>query len=256
MPGRDWLPAAGAGGLGAGGLGRWSGKQDLPRLHPCSPAPERGAFLRREGTQTDITLHPESSPMKATREAITAAVAALEASRQRYAAGDAEALLSIRRIAGRIRDAALNGNLMTIAQIASALLESHRADEIDWLAQHLSIELNVGPDASADAAVILVIEDDRLTAKVMAEGLSSGNRTVLVAHTAADGEKLLADHEVSLLLLDLVLPDADGRDVLVRLRARPELRGLPIIVITALDQPGTHSECITLGADGVLTKPV
>src|SRR5688572_16215489 len=114
MPGRDWLLAGGGWGAGERRAGEQRDRNQEPStlhpppstLHPspgaknlggrwkveggrscpCSPASSTPApvlpFLRREGTQTDITLYPESSPMKATREAITAAVAALEASRQ------------------------------------------------------------------------------------------------------------------------------------------------------------------------------
>jgi chemotaxis family two-component system response regulator Rcp1 len=57
-----------------------------------------------------------------------------------------------------------------------------------------------------------------------------------------------------LVLLDLNLPGLDGRDVLLRIREDPELRGLAVVVLTASDEDREH--LAALAADAFLTKPV
>src|SRR2546428_1210531 len=57
-----------------------------------------------------------------------------------------------------------------------------------------------------------------------------------------------------LVLLDLKLPNLDGRDVLMRIREEPRWQALPVVVLTASD--AEHEQLAALAADGVLTKPV
>jgi len=57
-----------------------------------------------------------------------------------------------------------------------------------------------------------------------------------------------------LVLLDLLLPNLDGRDVLMRIREEPRWQALPVVVLTASD--AEHEQLAALAADGFLTKPV
>src|SRR5256885_15603172 len=57
-----------------------------------------------------------------------------------------------------------------------------------------------------------------------------------------------------LVLLDLKLPNLDGRDVLMRIREEPRWQSLPVVVLTASD--AEHEQLAALAADGLLTKPV
>lgn len=114
----------------------------------------------------------------------------------------------------------------------------------------------VEAEGSADQGVILIVEDDRLTARIHAEAVSGLESDVVIAENAAAAELLLRQHKVSIVLLDLVLPDGDGRDLLVRIRAAAATRDVPIVVTTARVDPATQAECYALGADTLLTKPV
>jgi adenylate cyclase len=57
------------------------------------------------------------------------------------------------------------------------------------------------------------------------------------------------------VLLDILMPDVDGFEVLAQLKADPQLRHLPVIVVTAVDDVASAVRCIEMGADDYLTKP-
>jgi CheY-like chemotaxis protein len=70
------------------------------------------------------------------------------------------------------------------------------------------------------------------------------------------GLELARSHQPRLILLDLHLPDLPGIEVLAALRAGPQTRDLPVVVLSADATPGLRSTLERAGADGYLTKPV
>lgn len=59
-----------------------------------------------------------------------------------------------------------------------------------------------------------------------------------------------------LILLDLQLPKLSGQEVLDRLRSSPETRGVPVAILTASDNPLDQDQCLAMGANAYLTKPL
>ena len=96
---------------------------------------------------------------------------------------------------------------------------------------------------------LLVVEDDPTIAEPLRRGLMREGFDVDLAGTGADA---LAAGECDLVLLDLGLPDIDGRDVCRRLRARS---GIPIIVVTARGDEIDRVILLELGADDYVVKP-
>jgi two-component system, cell cycle response regulator len=187
---------------------------------------------------------------------LSAPAAALEAACASLSSETQDALLSVRRIASRVRDTAATLGLPELARIATAILETERADEIRALARYLVDQLRKVPADAAPNAPILLLEDDAVTAQVLSDELRKRAWQILVAPTAAQAYVILRQTEISLAIVDIVLPDADGRDVIVSMRENPATRTTPILVMTARSDPATHSESLALGAQGVLTKPV
>lgn len=109
---------------------------------------------------------------------------------------------------------------------------------------------------AAGAATILIVEDDRLTAQVLSDAITAHGRAIQVAPTAARARALIREHDIALIVLDLVLPDNDGRDLLTEIRATPATRATPVIVVTARTDAISQAECYALGADVLLPKPV
>jgi len=66
---------------------------------------------------------------------------------------------------------------------------------------------------------------------------------------------MLDEGAPDLLLLDVMLPDGDGFEVLSRMRRHQALGSLPIVMLTAKNEPGDIGRGLVLGADGYITKP-
>lgn len=96
---------------------------------------------------------------------------------------------------------------------------------------------------------LLVIEDDRSIAEPLRTGLT---REGFEVHLVGTGKEALAAPPVDLVLLDLGLPDLDGRVVCQELRARSQV---PIIVVTARGEEIDRVTLLELGADDYVVKP-
>src|SRR5258708_2831951 len=103
---------------------------------------------------------------------------------------------------------------------------------------------------------ILVVEDDADMARALQMRLAAPNRVVFLAASIAAAERILADNDIALIVLDLILPDCDGRHLLIRLRERPGLAPLPVIVLRGKGRGSPQTECFALGADAYFEKPV
>jgi DNA-binding response OmpR family regulator len=102
------------------------------------------------------------------------------------------------------------------------------------------------------SGLILVVEDDRLVSDVVCRYLEHAGYRVL--HTADGGEALThaAEKQPDLVILDLMLPSMDGREVCRILRERS---AVPIIMLTALGEEADRIAGLQLGADDYVTKP-
>ena len=110
--------------------------------------------------------------------------------------------------------------------------------------------------ASAGRDRILVVDDDPDTMQAVRAALGSAGREVLWVRTAAAAERMLATHEVALILLGLVLPDADGRNVYATLSRRTATAGIPVVMVSAGAGERGRAECLGLGVAAYLEKPV
>jgi DNA-binding response OmpR family regulator len=104
---------------------------------------------------------------------------------------------------------------------------------------------------------VLMIDDDARLAAMVRDYLAPGGFDVTLAGDAAQGLALLAaEPGVELVILDLMLPDADGLDVCRRIRARHDaLAHVPILMLTARGDPVDRVLGLELGADDYLPKP-
>ncbi|KQS93852.1 MULTISPECIES: PleD family two-component system response regulator [unclassified Rhizobium] len=105
-------------------------------------------------------------------------------------------------------------------------------------------------------ARILVVDDIPANVKLLEARLVAEYFDVL---TAADGYEALAICEkqpLDLILLDIMMPGIDGFEVCERLKANPRTAHIPVVMVTALDQPSDRVRGLKAGADDFLTKPV
>ncbi len=123
--------------------------------------------------------------------------------------------------------------------------------------------LTNGPSPANEAesgriARVLLVEDDPVAARLYQTNLETRSRSITVATTAAQAESLLTSDSWDLLLTDLVLPDGDGRNLIVRAREDLRTSNLPIIAMTATHRGNqfVRSECYALGVDTFFEKPI
>lgn len=112
-----------------------------------------------------------------------------------------------------------------------------------------------GARGEGDLQRILVVEDDREMRHLLSVILAGDDREVVTVETAAEATTVLERDDVALVLLDLLLPDADGRTLLGSIRARPATGSLPVVVASAQASPDVRAECFALGADAFWEKP-
>src|ERR1043166_968302 len=104
--------------------------------------------------------------------------------------------------------------------------------------------------------VILVIDDDRDLVKLVEVLLQRINvKSVLMYDGMAALECLSKPERLDMIILDMMLPDMDGLEVLRRIRSRQELDGVPVLVLSAKADPNTIRFSLDNGADGYITKP-
>lgn len=100
---------------------------------------------------------------------------------------------------------------------------------------------------------ILLVEDERKVADVVARGLRAERYAIDLAETGEAGWAMASTYDYDLIILDLMLPGIDGREVLRRIRRRNP--SVPILVLTARDATESKVATFEEGADDYLTKP-
>lgn len=104
---------------------------------------------------------------------------------------------------------------------------------------------------------ILIVDDRPENLLVLEEILSDGNRTFLKATTGNQALKLVLEHNIGLILLDVQMPEMDGFEVASLLKANPDTSEIPIIFITALSKEDHYIiRGLETGAVDYLTKPL
>ena len=103
---------------------------------------------------------------------------------------------------------------------------------------------------------ILIADDNRVNRLLLARGLEHMRHTIVFAEHGAEALDLLRGQRFDLLLLDVLMPELDGYEVLAKLKDDPHLRDLPVVVTSALDEIDSVVRCLEMGAEDYLTKPV
>ena len=102
---------------------------------------------------------------------------------------------------------------------------------------------------------ILVVEDDPLVRKAVARMLSSGEFAVVLAGDAKQARAELADKPADLILLDWVLPEVSGIELLTSLKSDPELHAIPVVMMTSKSKQSEVLKGFELGVDDYVRKP-
>ncbi|MGA2863016.1 MAG: adenylate/guanylate cyclase domain-containing protein [Verrucomicrobiota bacterium] len=102
---------------------------------------------------------------------------------------------------------------------------------------------------------LLVVDDDQVNRDMLARRLRRQGFGVALAASGLEGLQALRTDKFDLVLLDLVMPGLDGYQVLARLKSDAALAGVPVIMLSALDQDQSIARCIEAGAEDYIAKP-
>lgn len=105
-------------------------------------------------------------------------------------------------------------------------------------------------------ARILVVDDIPANVKLLEARLLAEYFDVLTAANGHDALAICESTQVDLILLDVMMPGIDGFEVCERLKGNPRTAHIPVVMVTALDQPSDRVRGLKAGADDFLTKPV
>jgi class 3 adenylate cyclase len=102
---------------------------------------------------------------------------------------------------------------------------------------------------------VLVVDDIEMNRDMLCSLLAADGHKTAVAENGRLALELIKAKPFDLILLDVMMPEMNGYQVLEQLKLDPELRDIPVIVLSALDEIGSVVRCIGLGAEDYLPKP-
>jgi two-component system, cell cycle response regulator DivK len=102
---------------------------------------------------------------------------------------------------------------------------------------------------------ILVVEDQEDNRRIIRDLLTSVGYGLIEAHDGAAGVRLAASERPDLILMDIQLPEVDGYEATRQIKAQPELRPIPIIVVTSYALSGDDAKAHAAGCDAYIAKP-
>ena len=106
------------------------------------------------------------------------------------------------------------------------------------------------------AVKVLVVDDDPQTLQLMSHIVRAQGYEVTTAISGAEALRQVSIARPDVMLLDVMMPEMDGIEVCRRLRANKNYADLPIVLLTAMAEPGDHADGLLAGADDYIAKPV
>ena len=103
---------------------------------------------------------------------------------------------------------------------------------------------------------VLYVEDNDDSVYMLKNRLTRAGFTVIVATDGTQGVAMAASERPDLILMDLTLPDIDGKEATRRIKADPATQRIPVIALTANAMAGDKEQAIAAGCDDFDTKPV
>lgn len=105
-------------------------------------------------------------------------------------------------------------------------------------------------------ARVLIVDDIPTNVRLLEARLTAEYFEVMTASSGPEALEILETNEADIILLDVMMPVMDGFEVCRRLKSNPKTHHVPVLMITALDQPSDRVKGLEAGADDFLTKPV
>ena len=103
---------------------------------------------------------------------------------------------------------------------------------------------------------VLIVEDEPDAAEMFAEMMRVSGFRVVKSHSSGPALKLMSSEKPDVVILDVMMPDISGLEVLRFMRQEPNLAGIPVVVVSAKSMPSDIKTGLDAGASIYLTKPV
>jgi adenylate cyclase len=110
--------------------------------------------------------------------------------------------------------------------------------------------------ASAQAGSLLVVDDNRVNRLLLGRALEQLGHSVAFAENGRQALEALRKRRVDLVLMDVEMPEMDGYQALAALAADPQLRDIPVVMMSSVEEVDSIARCIEMGAEDYLFKPV
>ena len=182
----------------------------------------------------------------------------LKAGLKRAGGGDEEGIGTLRRMGKVFLNWAIGEGLEEVEEAAFDLVgaKDSRVPEAGERLRGLLEEILVDLGPSPERFVVLAVEENPDDAALLEVALKASNRRVHIVPTGAEAQRILEEEEVALLVLDLTLPDTDGRTLLVQTKEEERYRELTVLVVSGKAGAEVKAECHALGASTFFEKPV
>jgi two-component system sensor histidine kinase/response regulator len=108
---------------------------------------------------------------------------------------------------------------------------------------------------ATEPGTLLVVDDESTNRDVLSRRLRRQGHTVVTADNGNDALAVMRETPFDLVLLDIMMPDMDGYEVLRRVKSDDRLRHIPVVMISAIDELQSVVRCIAAGAEDYLAKP-
>lgn len=167
-----------------------------------------------------------------------------------------ESAISIRRLAHSLRGSGATYGFPKISELSAAVEEADDTTLGQSLEQLIDLLQTLYDETRTDLERILVVDDSDEIRLMLSVILQKQGYDVTTAETAQAGMDYLKTETFDLMILDLVLPDIDGRNFLIKLREDHRTATLPVLVLSAKNSPQIKAECFALGADDYFEKPL
>ena len=103
---------------------------------------------------------------------------------------------------------------------------------------------------------ILVVDDERFNIKVLSDILKPAYKVMAAINGTQAFKAARSDNPPSLILLDIMMPEMDGYEVIAELKADEQTRDIPVIFVTAMESSEDKEKGLALGAVDYIAKPV
>lgn len=113
-----------------------------------------------------------------------------------------------------------------------------------------------GDDINLSGSRVLIADDNEQNRELLDAYLADEDYEILFANDGQETMDVVAAQQPDVILLDIMMPRMSGYEVCEQLKADPEKRSIPVLMVTALNEMGDIEKAVKAGCDDFLTKPV